>query len=185
MDQWRDDMTAAIGELRRLSGPARICLVGLRIGGTLASLVAAEQRGISYMVLWDPVIQGKAYIEELRSLHRTMLRTSHVKPTSLANDKNPSEVLGFPLTDGMRSDLEEIDLLTIREKPANRILLLESHSKYSQKALADHLQTLKVEVEYLRHSTPQFWMWLEDLSRVLVPHQVIQSIISWISKVAR
>src|SRR5260221_4633500 len=40
--QWSADISAAISELRRRTGLFRVCMVGLRLGGALATLVAAE-----------------------------------------------------------------------------------------------------------------------------------------------
>ena len=63
--QWLNDISSAVGEIRERSRCAKVCLVGLRFGGTLSMMVGAERGDIDGMVLWDPVVSGTDYIEEL------------------------------------------------------------------------------------------------------------------------
>ncbi len=70
VDTYLDDLDAAARVLVERSGASRIGLVGLRFGATLAALYAerASQRGAAIsapLVLWDPVLDGEAYIQEL------------------------------------------------------------------------------------------------------------------------
>jgi exosortase A-associated hydrolase 2 len=74
VDTWLDDLGAAVAALgERAPGATRIGLVGLRFGATLAAAFAerARARGDSPavlaapLVLWDPVLDGEAYIQEL------------------------------------------------------------------------------------------------------------------------
>ena len=54
--QWLTDISTAIDEIRRRCGLTKICLVGLRLGGSLAMLAGAARGDINGMVLWDPVV---------------------------------------------------------------------------------------------------------------------------------
>jgi len=36
-------------------------------------MVGTERDDITGMVLWDPIVNGRAYIQELTTLHREML----------------------------------------------------------------------------------------------------------------
>ena len=160
--QWCTDVSTAIGEMRRRSSVAHVCLVGLRLGGTLAMLVGAKQKDIDSMVLWDPVVNGRAYVEELMTWHQTMLRYAHVQPKCHMPGEKSMEILGFPLTDAMLADLKNIDLLAIQQKPANHILVMESHREAGQGRLREHLQRLAAQVEYQCLPVPHLWSWLED-----------------------
>jgi len=60
------DIVCAIETLRgKMGEPLRIGLVGLRLGATLAALVAEEESGISDLILWEPIISGQLYVREL------------------------------------------------------------------------------------------------------------------------
>ena len=182
LDQWLADISIAMGELRRRCGSMKICLTGLRLGGTLAMMAGAQRDDIDGMVLWDPVVEGRTYLEELKTQHRHMLEQAHVR---LMPDGKPLEVLGFPITDEMLMDLERIDLSAIKYKPANNILLIESHQSCGQPSLTAHLRSLNVDLKYRHLPNPEFWTWIEDFSHILVPHQILRSIVDWISEVYR
>jgi len=178
LQQWRRDISTAIAEIRRRCDVAKVGLVGLRLGASLSMIVGAEQGDIDCMVLCDSIIHGRAYFEELQTLHRTMLQFAHVKPKRRIQGEEPVEILGFSYTDAMLRALDEIDLLAIRRKPANTILVIDSHVKSNQRLLNEHLQNLDAQVEYQYLPHPQLWTWTRDI-KVLVPHQILQAVVSW------
>jgi exosortase A-associated hydrolase 2 len=70
LDSHRADLVAAVQELsRRVPSLERIGVVGLRFGAAVAALVAEqgapEKMRDGPLVLWDPVLDGDAYFQEL------------------------------------------------------------------------------------------------------------------------
>jgi pimeloyl-ACP methyl ester carboxylesterase len=66
------DLQAAIGHLRQLVGPGvRIGVAGLRLGGSIAALLAERQPDAiaGPMMLWDPIIDGSSYMQEQLRTH--------------------------------------------------------------------------------------------------------------------
>lgn len=185
LTQWLTDVSEAIAQIRRKSGVARVCLVGLRLGATLALMTGAARGDIDGLVLWDPVIQGKVYMQELVGLHQEMLRYAHVVASEPLRTEQPTEILGFPLTDSLYTELVHLDLLaTLRKRPAQHILLLESHTKVSQRPLFTHLKHLMdTSPTYHHFPSPQLWMWQESFGKIRVSHQILQTVIGWISEV--
>jgi pimeloyl-ACP methyl ester carboxylesterase len=177
--QWLADIATALGEVHHRCHTTKICLVGLRLGGTLSLIAGAEHENIDGLVLWDPVVIGKSYLDELQLLHREMLGTAHLRSKS----DGQSEILGFLLTDEMIADLKAIDLMAGRRKPANNILVIDSHQKPTQGPLSEHLRTLQASVKHLHLPNPHFWTWMEDFSHILVPQQILRAVMSWISEV--
>jgi uncharacterized protein len=107
---WVDDIALAAETLRRDSGHARVALVGLRLGATLAALCA--QRGLlrpAHLLLWDPVIDGAQYLRDLERAHRDYLRAELGRDIALG-DAPLGEALGAPLTPALRAELAAIDL---------------------------------------------------------------------------
>lgn len=180
MARWLADIATAVGEIRRRCGSMKICLTGLRLGGALSALAGAASGDVDAMVLWDTIVQGRTYIEELRSLQREMLQRAHLRT---AVGETRQEALGFILTDQMLKDLEEIDLLAIRHKPADKILVIESHGQPLQNPLTQHLKNLHSDVTYQYLPHPKFWHWVEDFTHVPVPQQVLESVTSWIAEI--
>ena len=145
-------------------------------------MVGAGRGDIDGMVLWDPVVHGKAYLEELTALHKGMLGYAHVQSKRSSTNKQYTEILGFPLPNFMVSDIENIDLLAIQQKPANIILTIESNEKAHQVQLSEHLQGIGANVEYKPMPSPELWVW-EEAFNVRVPHQILQLVVSWLSEV--
>jgi uncharacterized protein len=62
---WLSDIDSAIGTLKaKIPGLNDVGLLGLRFGATLAAL-AAVRSDVSRLVLWDPVIDGSHYMQEI------------------------------------------------------------------------------------------------------------------------
>ncbi len=59
------DTNAAIDHARRTTGAPAVHLLGLRLGATVASLVAAERRDVQQLILWAPIVDGARYMQEL------------------------------------------------------------------------------------------------------------------------
>ena len=143
----------------------------------------AELRNIDGMVLWDPVVSGRDYIKELTTLHRAMLKIAHVRSKHRRQSEESTEVLGFPLSHSMLRGLEKIDLLSVHQSPANNILVIDSHQKARQRPFCNHLESLDTRVEFHHLPDARLWNWIEDVGKVLVPHQILQCAVSWASEV--
>ena len=66
------DVMAAIDEVRRRTSSARVTLLGLRAGATVASLVAERLPGVvERLVLWAPVVDGGRYMQDLLRMNLT------------------------------------------------------------------------------------------------------------------
>jgi len=117
---WLTDISLAVEELRARSGTARVSLVGLRAGATLAA-VAAGSMEVESVVLWSGYPTGAAFVEDIVRTHRL-----HRKLEPHAFSGGPpapggEEALGFFLTDETMARLRELDLAAVR---APRALVL-------------------------------------------------------------
>jgi len=74
LELYLQDLAAAVGELaRRVPGLERIGLIGLRLGASVAALLAeraANDENLARLrsgplILWDPVVDGEAHFQEL------------------------------------------------------------------------------------------------------------------------
>jgi pimeloyl-ACP methyl ester carboxylesterase len=118
LSTWIEDIAVAADTLRRDSGQARIVLIGLRLGGTLAML-GAQRRLIrpAHVLMWDPVVDGAQYLRDLGHAHDAYMRAELGSAYRVAAPDAPAmEALGMPLTPALRAELETIDLC--RDPPA-------------------------------------------------------------------
>lgn len=59
------DIRRAIDEARNRWGAARVHLLGLRFGATLAALEAERATDVDQLILWAPITDGERYAQEL------------------------------------------------------------------------------------------------------------------------
>ena len=184
--QWIADISVAVDELKGGCDANRICLVGLRLGGTLAVMAGAERGDIESIVLWNPVVEGRAYLEELTRLHRQWLRGSFAGPQLNSKDRNNHEVLGFPLTDSMTEELQSIDLRGLLQKPAEKMYIVESNLVTENEQFKEYLRSINVDLSHEYIPAPRIWIKGNDENnKGLVPTTLLQRIASWISEVLR
>jgi pimeloyl-ACP methyl ester carboxylesterase len=70
LDEWHDDVRAAHAELQRRAGVPRVTWFGMRLGALVAQRASAGGApGLDRLVLWDPVIDGRDYLDLLRARH--------------------------------------------------------------------------------------------------------------------
>jgi len=179
ISQWLTDISTAIDEIRDRSGSFKVCLVGFRLGGTLSVMAGADLGNIDSMVVWEPVVDGKAYIGELVTQHQKELKGLIENPRPNGRSERPTELLGFPLTDAMFTDIHNVDLYSVRNKPANRLLVIASEKEAGDGRLREHLNNLGADAEYQHVPDPKIWLHRQ---RSLVPNEILQSVVSWISE---
>lgn len=110
---WRRDIGEAHRELLARSGAARIVWFGARVGATLAlQATASASPRVARLVLWEPVLEGSAYLQDLREKHVAELELSHSIPDagwrrSLRNDPDAfgDEAFGFGISALLRQQV--------------------------------------------------------------------------------
>lgn len=181
LQHWRRDVVTALTALCSRCAVTQVCLVGLRVGGTLAMLVGATDRDIDGLVLWDPVVHGGAYMIELAALHQEARRYFTSRPHTPLPAEQPAEILGFPMSDTVRAEFASLDLMTTHHRPAQHILLIDSQADPRTIHLREHLQRLGATVQYRPLPGPP--LWLQDPYQALVPQQVLQAVGAWLVEV--
>jgi uncharacterized protein len=180
--RWLEDISTAVAELRARAGMFQVCVVGLRLGATLAAFSGSRRETFESIVLWEPVAHGKGYLKEMVSLQEEMLRF-RPRPKRSKRSQAYMEVLGFPLSRLLHAQLEELDLAKLAERPASRVLIVRNTRADDGSALKNHLVQTRAEVEHQKLQAPEIWLPTPDGS-LLVPAQVLHSVISWVSGVS-
>ncbi len=185
LERWIEDINVAVDELKA-GGASRIGVIGLRLGAALAALSAARRSDIEAAALWKPVVSGSAYLAELQALHALWLRGSFARPQDDPARQQTDEVLGFPLSAALRSELEAIDLLALSARPAHRVLVLETGHGPESRCLHDHFLNLGIESCYRNIPWPEIWIKRADeTGKGPVPLPALQYIADWTCGVLR
>lgn len=143
MDAWAEDAGAACDEIRDATGVARLTFVGLRLGAAVAALVSATQPGVESLFLWDPVVLGERYLEDLELLDATRrLRLMH-PPRRAADDG----LAGYAFPRRVRDSIAKIDLRRLELARATRVETFVTHPRADILAFCEALRRRGVSIE--------------------------------------
>lgn len=196
---WEADIRAALTQAAACSGCRRVCLIGLRLGATLAALVAGDLAAgdpadapveVPYLVLWDPCVRGRQYVREMQAL--ALLSAGDATPAGAENRAGATEessdgVLesaGFALTAQTVAELKAINLLKLnlqRDTSGNRqILVLGRDDLEPDPALPEKLRTDGIATDY--QSVPGFADMMAEPQFTVVPAVAINTITDWLTR---
>lgn len=179
---WEQDIETAIEELRDTSGATRVVLVGLRLGATLATRVAARKgKAIEALVLWDPVIDGPEYLEEMLGTTYAGSGVGERGGPRVPDAAAGHEVLGFPLTAAFADEIRTVDLLKLVPSMPGRTRLIASAPLVSHGALRAELeQHARTDIAIEQIDSVFAWRQYEGLGAGAVPTKVLDAIVEWV-----
>lgn len=175
--RWRQDLADAARALRDRGGVQEVALVGLRLGATLAAVGAAAVRP-SAIVLWDPVVEGARYVDELGRLTRTLAADPHRywEPPDPAHRVPEGELVGFDYGPNLRAELAALDLGAGEAIPRVPLCLVCSSDSGELDAFAARLRVAGRDVAVCETATRASWMLPDDIERLLLPGDVTGAI---------
>ena len=170
------NVSTALEEFRDTSGVARISIMGLRFGALLAALWSAEQTKVESLIMWDPVVTGKAYIYALHALHRKMqtqlgFQIPGGRPPSSA-DIGTEELVGCSFSKAFIKEIENLSLLNATTYAADRIFLYVSHEDETYDALHRHFHDRGVLADYKYISDAGDWSDPSKMDQMLMPSKM-------------
>lgn len=137
VERWQNNIRTAANELLELSSVRQISIVALRAGAALAA--TTNELDTNNLVLWDPVITGHSYLDELQHMHQTKLETYNWIHSQRV-EETPYELLGFPLPPTMRSSIEQLDILSGFHNRADNIYVFYSRETNDLSQLQEMLE---------------------------------------------
>jgi len=130
------------------------------------------------LVLWDPVVSGATYLENLRKLHHSMLKDHkrYINPWSPNTNGKPTELFGFTFSNRMLEDIQALDLLDRTEFSAVGIYLFVSEERQEYEALKEHLQSLGLLRGYQVFPDGGDWEDPVAIDKALIASNIIRAI---------
>jgi dienelactone hydrolase len=183
---WCRDIISAIDELKQRTGVQRVCLLGFRLGALLANLVA-HRTSVDALVLVAPILCGRPYLRELRTTELVSTRrhdapTTAPKEQAVAGENDSMEVSGYYLTGATTARLAQIDLTALAPPPVSALLVIDRSGIPAARAWADSVSG-RVPTEYAAlPGSVEMMMVPPQFTRV--PHGIIESVQSWLQRLA-
>ncbi len=179
IDQWTEDTVAAIEELRRSCGLRQVAVVGLRLGATVGSIAAVECGAVDRFVAWEPVVDGREYVADLRGLHQQWLKDERRNGRArLAAD---DDLWDYNLTPNIQSDLENLSLLSVPEPPAPNVYVVRQEQSADRAEFTARLCALGANVDAAMVDGPTIWSRIRSMPEAPVPNRSLQLIVNWVA----
>jgi len=180
IEQWLRSVRSAIAYLKQTTGVTQVALCGVRLGATLAALVAAEEE-VDELVLLAPVLSGRQYLRELRLLQQNWLETGgiHVEPTPA--DADYAEAVGHRLIASSVATLSKFDLLRdtlLTEHPPPRLLVLDSYDPVRSKKLVDACRAAGSDAVF--EAFDECAAFMQESGVTETPRRAIARIVDWL-----
>jgi len=143
------NIECAVNKLREISPlVTEVGLVGLRFGATLAALKAQQSRDIAWVVLWEPVVNGEKYMQQiLRSNLATQsaiykeIRYTREDLIDKLKSGNTINIDGYPLAWEFFSQASAVDLSDHNRMFVKRSLGVQIHDR--KKNFSNEMTKLK------------------------------------------
>ncbi len=126
VDTMLSDIDCAIRYLEGVSGiSVSIGLLGLRLGATLAALAAERSQKVGTLVLWEPIVDGARYMQEML---RSNLTTQSVIYKEIRHNR---EALVRMMRDGATVNIDGYELAYPCYEQATAINLKEGRKQFA------------------------------------------------------
>ena len=171
LQRWRRDIAAAHETLAQRSGAGRIAWVGLRLGASLALAASSlPDRRPDRVVLWDPVVDGSRYLEDLSHRHAVWTRLRDVD----------SEVLGFLLPRRLRTQIAAIDLLEALAGHEQPVAVLVGPQVQGREQLIARLPLLRPDAPHAVTTRATEWCSNEAMGTQWVPGEALDRLVEFV-----
>ncbi len=174
----RNDVESAVEYLVERTEANRVGLHGLRLGGSLALLIASRNLAVKYVTLWEPVIDLRGYFYDLLRVNISFQMVAH-KGVVKNRERLIEEILagngvsinGFYLTKGFFQEAREADLQEVLRTFRGRCLItLSPGTKFPDGAGGD----------IVRLDFPVIWK--EPKVYSVRPRALMDATINWIER---
>lgn len=168
---WIADARAAREALLRATDAKRLHIFGLGLGATIAARTALDvDPAPERLILWEPVTDGRAYVERMQAAHRQELSFAFGEAWPVLRERlgtsepqAPGSILGFPIGPRLAADFAELEALPL-QRLAERGCRID--------CAADHPDVTHARITW--HQTQQAlnWMSNEAMGTAIVPPEI-------------
>lgn len=166
---WEQNTLQAHQELVDRSDCPHVSWVGARLGATVAARAASALKApLTRLLLWEPIVDGPAYLAQLARDHVASIRRH--QPGLRADARPAGEALGFGMGPTLLQQIDACRPDTETWAPrANQIVVL------GNEPLAVRIET---PVQHRPLSVPFDWTSEEAMNTALVPPEALRTLLA-------
>ncbi|NLL15345.1 MAG: alpha/beta fold hydrolase [Fibrobacter sp.] len=175
ISHWITDLRWAAEELINLSGNQVFSVIGLKLGAAIAWCSLKDWANLSSFILWDPIIIGSEWMNQMQALHSKYLAKS---PES-RRFSSDEEILGFPLPVSVRNEICSLDISSLPPPLSQKIHLLYSGDSKEYEAFCKSVN-FPITMEHL--DIPEVWISSLLSNHIVMSHPAINSIVGYFNR---
>jgi exosortase A-associated hydrolase 2 len=182
IERWVEDIRMAAKELTEMAGISAVSLIGLRLGATLAALASQTLSDVRRVVLWEPIVLGPSYLDELiESSIDSELDGTYPERLQRQLDNNETiGVAGFSVPYALRQEIEAIGQHSYNQLNAKEVLLFVTDQGEANDLLRENLsKQLGPHLGFECIAYPKDWGKHDALGSQVLPQPMIKGIVSW------
>ena len=166
---WLANIASLINHAQANWPGCEICLAGLRFGATLACLTASRLK-VNHLLLWEPVVKGRAYVREMTALARFS--------ADAESHQDYIESAGFLMAAATADDIKRLNVLTESVQVSGSVLIVARDDRPADDALLQKM--LADGVDVLQMSLPGYTDMMAEPHDTIVPFSAIDSMVQWL-----
>lgn len=175
ISHWITDLRWAAEELINLSGNQEFSVIGLKFGAAIAWCSLKDWANLTSLILWDPVISGSEWMNQMQALHSEYLaKSAESRPFS-----SDEEILGFPLPVSVRNEICSLNISNLTPPPSQKIHLLYSGDSQKYEAFCKSVN-FSITMEHL--DIPEIWISSLLSNHIVMSHPAINSIVGYFDR---
>jgi len=174
------DVNTAASYLRQTTSIRYLSMLGIRLGATVAAIVAKNSLAsapVDQMILWDPVIEGKNFVDMLDRFHKDTLLNQN-RYTHVLRRTDRDQAYGHTMNNQKRSSLSSLRLMDASLEK-NRDLVVVSHDYQANEPGITGLERLSRIQQTSDHI---HWHELDFAERAFSSPDAYQSIVNFLTR---
>lgn len=172
-DDWQEDIRLAVQELMDMAAVPKVSLLGLRLGALLAAQVASNNPQISRLVMWDPIVNGKTYIDEFKQEV-----TAKPSRSRFVDGAGTLYFNGFSMPRPFQVSVSGLDLRKTQGLQEVAVAEIVAHEAPDFLELRKSLQSLP-RFAYEFAAAPHDWNYVDHVGGILWPQPIVQAIATY------
>lgn len=166
IEGWCQDLLTAHQELQQRAMSQQTVWVGARLGASLAALASSRAtRAPDRLVLWEPIVDGPAYLRELAEGHARAIANDLLGTKKSIPAIPQGEAIGFGMGEALIRQLGALNSAAFASIQAADVLSITTPGQPSRPGIAGRTSTLEHAFD---------WTSEEALNTSLVPAAALQ-----------
>lgn len=178
LETWQTDIKTAHAYLMHESNCESISVIGLRFGATLAASI--EDLSSDKLILWDPIVSGQQYMDQLRTMHKSMLRDLDrfrwIRHNAIRTVR--TELLGHQYSPDLQSAVADVNLDDIAQVNAVELISLHTNSHLENTTAVDKWGSHYPNHRPFKMPDTCYWHDIEQIENALLPHDIQRKIVN-------